>query len=220
VYLASVDGSYSLAQSLYALDYSPVALSEAFADFNARAPQAPLYVEDFPHLQTPLVQRELSAGIEQVILGKVLQDATLEKRARFSSLGVPGTAAWLMAPPDKSKYHWMHPKAFLCYLQYRMGLPVYIDGARCPMCLEPMDIMGHHALKCRRGWDHCWHHNTLRDRFAEYAHKGSLVAKVEALGLTDGNSQLADVYLPSLPGGPACLNFTVICASQAFCQGW
>jgi len=115
-YLASVDGSYSLTQSLYALDYSPVALSEAVADFNARAPQAPLYVEDFPHLQTPLVQRELSAGIEQVILGKVLQDATLEKRARFSSLGVPGTAAWLMAPLDKSKYHWMHPKAFLCYL--------------------------------------------------------------------------------------------------------
>jgi len=83
------------------------------------------------------------------------------------------------------------------------------------MCLEPMDIMGHHALKCCRGWDGCQHHNTLRDCFAEYAHKGSLVAKVEALGLTDGNSQPADVYLPSLPGGPACLDFTVICASQA-----
>jgi len=183
-----MDGSYSLAQSLYALYYSPVSLSEAFVDFNARAPQVPLYVEDFPHLQTLLVQRELSAGIELIILGKVLQDATLEKRAQFSSLGVPGTAAWLMAPPDKSKYHWMHPKAFLCYLQYCMGLPVYIDGARCPMCLEPMDIMGHHALKCCRGWDRCWRHNTLRDSFAKYAHKGSLVAKVEALGLTDGNS--------------------------------
>jgi len=92
-YLASVDGSYSLAQSLYALDYFPVALSEAVVDFNARAPQAPLYVEDFPYLQTPLVQRELSAGIELVILAKVLQDATLEKRAWFSSLGVPDIAA-------------------------------------------------------------------------------------------------------------------------------
>jgi hypothetical protein len=66
-------------------------------DFNARASQAPLYVEDFPHLQTPLVQRELSArrlsgqGIPRCYIGEE------------SSLSGSGTAAWLICTPRQEE---------------------------------------------------------------------------------------------------------------------
>jgi len=90
-YLASVDGSYSLTQSLYALDYSPVALSEAIVDFNARAPQAPLYVEDFPHLQTPLVQGELSAGTQKK---RKHRKACAEHQLQFVPMSVDHWGKW------------------------------------------------------------------------------------------------------------------------------
>jgi len=90
----------------------------------------------------------------------------------------------------------MYPKAFLCYWRYHLGLPVYHDGVVCPMCQRPMDVLGHHALKCPKGWDHCQHHNLIRDHFAEYARKGCLGPKVEVLGLLGDGSRPADVYLP------------------------
>jgi len=103
----------------------------------------------------------------------------------------------------------MYPKAFLCYLRYCFGLPVYHDRVVCPVCQRPMDVLGHHALKCAK----C--HNLIRDHFAEFARKGCLGPKVEVLGLLGDGSCPADVYLPSFPGGPACCNFTVICTNQA-----
>jgi len=57
-------------------NYTPVALAESVHDYNNRTSAMHLSEEGFPYVNTPLVQKELSAGIEYDILDEVIRNAT------------------------------------------------------------------------------------------------------------------------------------------------
>jgi len=84
-YLASIDGCYQMVSHLCP-NYTPVALSKSVHDYNNRTSAMNLSSEGFPYVNTPLSQKELSAGIEPDILDEVIRNATLEKKAKLSSL--------------------------------------------------------------------------------------------------------------------------------------
>jgi len=88
-YLASVDGCYQMVSHLCP-NYTPVALSESVHDYNNRTSAMHMSAEGFPYVNTPLVQKELSAGIEHDILDEVIRNATLEKKSKIIFL----TGTW------------------------------------------------------------------------------------------------------------------------------
>jgi len=69
-YLASIDGCCQMVSHLCP-NYNPVALSEPVHDYNNRTSAMHLSAEGFPYVNTPLIQKEVYAGIEHDILDEV-----------------------------------------------------------------------------------------------------------------------------------------------------
>lgn len=76
----------------------------------------------------------------------------------------------LLAPPAWSDYASPLPEnhGFQLWLLWRVGLPVFAPGCRCPLrtatfaaCLKPLDVGGRHAVGCLCGGMRVWLHNSL-----------------------------------------------------------
>lgn len=216
-YLASVDKSFSLAKRIFP-SYSASHTVSACAHLNSRVPEeltvSPDSIPRAPDCH--LTQNTLSTAIEELQLSTIKAKASPELKARLLALQVPGTSTWLSLPPNPECGHWMHPRAFQAYLQYRLGLPIYPPDSSCPQCQAPMDCFGHHALKCKFSSDRVKRHNLLRNRFFKYAQMAQLGPHMEPRHLVPESARRpADILLPDPAGRDKCLDFAVTSTAQS-----
>lgn len=216
-YIASVDESHALAKKIYPT-YQPIALPQTCTHLNTLVdPLAKVDAATIPHSGTPpLKQKDLSTRIEEASLKAITKAATPAKRARLLSLQQPGTSSWLNSPPDPALGHRMPPLEFRCYVKYRFGLPIIAPSPACPLCKEPQDSFGHHALKCKSSGDRIRRHNNLRNRFHNLAQQALMAPRIEVPRLIpDNGHKPADVLLPAYSSGKAaCLDFAVTSTAQ------
>ncbi len=97
----------------------------------------------------------------------------------------PHASGFLIAVPSCADGYdtVMSPRVFRTAVLYRLGLPVVNKGATCPMCKQPMDVFGDHAVCCIREGDIIRRHNRLRNLINSVASDGVLSPVMEILGM-------------------------------------
>ena len=66
------------------------------------------------------------------------------------------------------------PRNFRTAVQYRLGIPVVDPDSICPMCMQPIDIFGDHAVCCTKARDLIVRHNSVRNLVDSIASDGLL----------------------------------------------
>ena len=83
-------------------------------------------------------------------------------------------------------------------VKFRLGLPQYRAGGKCPICKEESDRMGDHSLNCSRGGGEM----TARDILHATAASALLNPSREEQGIIPGcGERPADVYIPGWKTG-------------------
>ena len=112
----------------------------------------------------------------------------------------------------------MESAAFVMELRRRLGVADAPADTWCPKCDGVLDKFSLHAGTCAAGGERIQRHNALRDLLACWADRAGLQAEVEKPGLLlpqrPDEARLAqrrpaDLFLPSLSGGPAALDLAV-----------
>ena len=106
----------------------------------------------------------------------------------------------------------LHDREFRFCLQYWLGLRMFNDNRRCPVCQDPL---GDHQLGCGGNSDRILRHNSLRDAVSA-AQSAALAPRREAPSLVPGSqSRPADIYLTCWKRGhPVAVDVTVISTMQ------
>ena len=101
-------------------------------------------------------------------------------------------------------------------LQYWLGLQMFEEHPRCPVCHSTSDHFGDHYVGCGGNADRIIRHNSLRDAVFSAAQTAALAPRKDVPSLIPGTqNRPADVFLPCWKGGrPAALDITVISTMQ------
>ena len=110
----------------------------------------------------------------------------------------------------------MPPKIFITAVARLLGLPVYSKPFPCPLCQQTMDILGDHALCCKKTQDLITRHNRLRNWVCKLGELGLLnpqMEKMSLLGPTDESKRRpGDVSFPLWRYGRGlAIDVAVIC---------
>ena len=89
------------------------------------------------------------------------QGARVRQVARLASLGLPRAGSWLNSTPITALGLKLRPNEFVMASRLSLGCPVYELEGPCPLCLQPSDRYGDHALCCGTGGERITRHNTL-----------------------------------------------------------
>ena len=93
------------------------------------------------------IQEALDDAAFSDLLGNQISN---REKARLLSLTLPQSGAWLSAPPIPSLGLHLQPNGFRAALKYRIGVPLYVEGRKCPYCQNGrLDKLGDRALSCR-----------------------------------------------------------------------
>jgi len=148
--------------------------------------------------------------------------------ARLRSLSLQNSGAFLNVIPSHSFGLSMLPANFQISLLRRRGLPVYNLSSPvsspvsfsfpCPICGDPSDMFGDHALVCASHGERIMRHDLLRNLLFKTAQSAGLSPVLEQRNLIDGsNSRPGDVFLPSWQRQPTAFDIMVthpICKSH------
>ena len=171
------------------------------------------------HLALGMKQKGLSALSDAASWNRHLSASSVTARALLRSEAEQGARAWLAAIPTGRTR--MESAAFVMELRRRLGVADALADTWCPKCDGVLDKFSLHAGTCAAGGERTQRHNALRDLLASWADRAGLQAEVEKPGLLlpqrPDEARLAqrrpaDIFLPSLSGGPAALDLAV--ASQ------
>ena len=101
-------------------------------------------------------------------------------------------------------------------LQYWLGLSIFTEGGRCPVCQVLADPFGDHHVGCGGNGDGIHRHNSIRDAIFLAAQTAALAPRRELPSLIPGSqARPADIFLPSWDRGrPTALDVTVISTLQ------
>ena len=215
-YLASVGGC---AQACRELDpcYAPNGLaSEPDVLLAATSFSALLEQPIAAHLALGMKQKALTSLADAASWNRHLSASTVAARALLRSEAEQGARAWLAAVPAATTR--MEGAAFVMELQRRLGMPDALADTWCPKCDGIMDRFSLHAGTCAAGGERTQRHNALRNLLASWADRAGLQPEVEKASLLlpqrPDEARLsqrrpADIFLPSLSGGPAALDLAV-----------
>jgi hypothetical protein len=143
-----------------------------------------------------------STQVDAAILDKLTQNADARNKQRLRRLDCKHANAWVTALPSVTdgRDTIMEPQIFRTAVYRLLGLPVFPQSLPCPLCKQTMDIMGDHALCCKKTSDLVTRHNRLRGWVYRIADVGRLSPELEKLGIlgpTDENKRRpGDVSIP------------------------
>ena len=133
---------------------------------------------------------------------RIDREGNTREMARVRALTQPNAGAWLCASPNPKTGSHLKSQDFVLCLKYRLGLPIYREGAHCPLCKMEMDVFGCHAVNCSNGSGRAGRHNAVRDIVVDSARSACLSPVVEQQGLIDGTRMWpGDITLPGFPQG-------------------
>ena len=77
----------------------------------------------------------------------------------------------------------LRPRLFRNSVAYRLGVPVINEDMPCPLCQQPINVYGDHAVCCMKEGDVIIRHNSLRNLVNSIATDGMLDAVPEKKGI-------------------------------------
>ena len=117
----------------------------------------------------------------------------------------------IIAPGEK--FEWLDNPQCSVIMSLRLGLPLYSNPGRCPLCLTSIsDVYGYHALSCIHGGHRIRAHNAARNDIAKLAGKALLSPSTEAHCFPDAPSRRIDILMRGLlyDGKPAAVDYALI----------
>ena len=162
-------------------------------------------------------QKHASDDIDKAALECLISDSNTREAQRLRRLDSPHANAWLTALPSTTdgKDTVMTPLAFRVAVLRLLGLSVLPSPVPCPLCQQTIDLLGDHALCCRKTRDTSTRHNRMRNWVFQLAkwlvEPGD--EKKDLLGDTPpGRRRPADVLIPLWRYGRGlAIDVAVIC---------
>ena len=161
-------------------------------------------------------QRALSERVDLAGWEAQLVQASLVERAVLRSEAGLGARAFLAATPSGRTR--LEPAVFCAELRFRLGVPDAAEDCWCPLCDGVLDRHSHHAATCVAGGERTLRHNSVRDVLYTWLDRAGFRPEKERPGLLLPQSpddthlarrRPADIYVPSLAGSPAALDFAI-----------
>ena len=114
-----------------------------------------------------------------------MEQANTREKQRLRRLDCKHANAWTTALPSATdgRDTIMSPKIFCTAVARLLGLPVYSNSNPCPLCKQTMDVLGDHALCCKKTRDTITRHNRVRNWMFKLGELGVLSPQMEKLGL-------------------------------------
>ena len=134
-----------------------------------------------------------------------------KEKARFLSLSLPQSGAWLSAALIPVLGLHLLPNEFRAAVMYRLGAPIYEKEKKCPYCKTgSLDTLGYHAVACHGRGDMISRQNRLRDKIFSSCSAGNLSPVCGQKNLIPETiSRPGDMYLPCWSSRqPAALHIT------------
>jgi hypothetical protein len=197
-------------------DHGPVAFYDSWNRSLVECGESWLNVDDVP--VGALHQRPASALVDRATLDRLIAKGSPRDQQRLKRLNCEHANSWITALPSATdgKDTIMPPKIFITAVARLLGLPVYSKPFPCPLCQQTMDILGDHALCCKKTQDLITRHNRLRNWLCKLAEIGLLNPQMEKLGLLgptdDSKRRPGDVSFPLWRYGRGlAIDVAVIC---------
>lgn len=132
-----------------------------------------------------VLQSAASAEVDGATWSGLIARAGQRDAQRLRRLDFPHANAWISALPSlvDGKDTVMSPRVYLTSVRRLLGLPVLSAPVPCPFCKQTMDLLGDHALCCKRSGDMITRHNRIRNLVAHFADVGLLSPELEKMGL-------------------------------------
>eukprot|EP00731_Ephydatia_muelleri_P031031 Em0022g545a len=149
-------------------------------------------------VDSPIPQKALSFKIDTEQFRALLDSSSPANKARLLSASASHASSWLSVVPSVELGLHLDPHEFCVGIRWWLGLD-FSRGLSCSLCPNTaLDLLGHHAVTCKKGGDVVTRHNRLRDVFVDFCHQAHLGVHVEVgSNLTpDGSrSRPADVLV-------------------------
>ena len=164
-------------------------------------------------VDSPIPQKALSFKIDTEQFRALLDSSSPANKGRLLSASASHASSWLSVVPSVELGLHLDPHEFCVGIRWWLGLDIS-RGLSCSLCPNTaLDLLGHHAVTCKKGGDVVTRHNQLRDVFVDFCHQAHLGVHVEVgSNLTpDGSrSRPADVLVRDwITGRFAVFDFTV-----------
>src|SRR3569832_1415384 len=152
-------------------------------------------------------QSTASAELDKTTMDRLIENANERDKQRLKRLDCEHANSWITAQPSTldGKDTILPPKIFLTAICRLLGLSVYPDNISCPLCMQTMDVLGDHAICCKKTGDTITRHNRVRNLIYKLAEVGMLHPVLEKAGIlghtAQSNRRPADVAIPNWSGG-------------------
>ena len=168
-------------------------------------------------IDVPLRQCVLSRVIDEASFNSLIDSAPdTHLRALALSSDIPHAGDWLNVVPSSALSLHLLDSEFRPCLQYWLGLLIFTEGGRCPVCKALADPFGDHHVGCGGNGDRIHQHNSIQDAIFSAAQTAALAPRRELPSLIPGSqARPADIFLPNWDRGrPTALAVTVISTLQ------
>ena len=135
--------------------------------------------------EAPQSQKDSSAKIDHSIMDGLISRSDKRGAQRLRRLDCLHANSWLSALPSSSdgKETILGPRIYRTAVRRLLGLPVLSSPVPCPLCQQIMDVLGDHALCCKKTRDLVTRHNRVRNLVFSLADVGLLSPEMEKIGL-------------------------------------
>ncbi len=143
-----------------------------------------------------LIQKRISAPIDESFKNALAEAAGPRDLARVSSATAPGGSLWLSLPAMGCRELWLEPVVFRHAVALRLGLPVAPGPYTCVFCDGSADPLGDHALTCMHGGHRTLLHHQIVSTIVSFASAGLMHPQREVT-LPRTSNQRMDIVLRS-----------------------
>ena len=135
--------------------------------------------------ETYTAQKAASYKFDETMLEHLASTADAREAQRLRRCAQPHANGFLTAVPsdEEGKDTVMRPINFRTAVKYRLGIPVLSKEILCPLCMQPINIYGDHAVCCAKSGDRIGRHNSLRNLLSNFASLGQLSPILEKKGI-------------------------------------
>ena len=110
-------------------------------------------------------QRAASETLDKKTLDRLIDQGNDREKQRLRRLDCKHANSWITSLPSATdgRDTIMDPKIYSTAVARLLGLPVYNNSIPCPLCQQSMDVLGDHALCCKKTQDTITRHNRVRN---------------------------------------------------------
>ena len=180
-YISSLHQSEPLISDILGHSPSPPALLPSCVRALGMAASMPDWSSP-QRIDVPLRQRTLSRLIDEASFDVLIESSPgVRSKALALSSALPHAGDWLNVVPSSALGLHLLDQEFRPCLQYWLGLPIFVEGVRCPVCRSVADPFGDHHVGCGGNGDRIHRHNSIRDAIFSAAQTATLAPRKKLL---------------------------------------